>query len=217
MSRLAGPGNPLRLQIFDAERIVAFGPRLDGNQVQNTAQPGRDLRAVARFNVRGENAAVVMEVVVQPVHAGINQANHVLRTARLGLALVLRRRKVRAPNRPVDGWAVFPSKSSWPRRACRWRCRNGPSRRKCGSICTTTIEPGGFGLCCETNGWSIQPPASCRRLGMEPSSLATGEAVLLFISRCPRVWRPCGCFIVPWTTNRWQRASCPASCSVDTI
>ena len=48
--------------------------------------------------------------------------------------------------------------------------------RKSGSICTTTIEPGGLGLWRETNGWSIQPPASCRRLGIEPSSLATGES-----------------------------------------
>src|ERR1017187_7113030 len=46
--------------------------------------------------------------------------------------------------------------------------------RKFGSICTTTMEPGGLGLCREANGWSIQPPASCRRLGMAPRSLAIG-------------------------------------------
>ena len=47
-------------------------------------------------------------------------------------------------------------------------------RPKSGSICTTTIEPGGFGLRRETNGWSIQPPANCRRLGMVPRYLAMG-------------------------------------------
>src|SRR5215469_2436655 len=47
--------------------------------------------------------------------------------------------------------------------------------RKLGSICTTTIEPGGLGLCRETNGWSIQPPANCSRFGIEPSSFWTGE------------------------------------------
>ena len=46
--------------------------------------------------------------------------------------------------------------------------------RKSGSICTTTMEPGGLGLWRDINGWSIQPPASCRRLGMAPSNLATG-------------------------------------------
>ena len=36
-------------------------------------------------------------------------------------------------------------------------------KRKAGSRPTTTIEPGGSGLCRETNGWSIQPPASASR------------------------------------------------------
>ena len=48
--------------------------------------------------------------------------------------------------------------------------------RKVGSICTTTIEPGGFGLWRETNGWSIQPPANCRRLGMVPRSPRPDQA-----------------------------------------
>ncbi len=39
----------------------------------------------------GEDAALVVEVVVQPVDAGIDQADHVLRAGWLGLALVLGR------------------------------------------------------------------------------------------------------------------------------
>ncbi len=38
---------------------------------------------------------------------------------------------------------------------------------------TTTIEPGGSGLSAETNGWSIQPPASWRRYGSVP--IASGR------------------------------------------
>ena len=41
-ARLAELGDPFRLQIFDAERTVAVGPRFDGNQMQNFAQPARD-------------------------------------------------------------------------------------------------------------------------------------------------------------------------------
>ena len=36
-------------------------------------------------------------------------------------------------------------------------------KRNVGSSPTTTIEPGGQGLCRETNGWSIQPPAKAMR------------------------------------------------------
>jgi hypothetical protein len=54
--------------------------------------------------------------------------------------------------------------------------------RKSGSICTTTIEPGGPGLWRETNGWSIQPPASCKRLGMEPNSFWTGDTLIENVS-----------------------------------
>ena len=36
-------------------------------------------------------------------------------------------------------------------------------KRQVGSSATTTIEPGGVGLCCETNGWSIHPPANAMR------------------------------------------------------
>ena len=57
-ARLAELGDPLRLQIFDAERLVTVRARLDGNQMQNVAQPARDFRRIARFNVRSENAAV---------------------------------------------------------------------------------------------------------------------------------------------------------------
>ena len=32
-----------------------------------------------------------------------------------------------------------------------------------GSTPTTTIKPGGDGLCFETNGWSIHPPAKANR------------------------------------------------------
>jgi hypothetical protein len=37
-----------------------------------------------------------------------------------------------------------------------------------GSSETTTMEPGGSGLFRDTNGWSIQPPASAIRCGIRP-------------------------------------------------
>jgi hypothetical protein len=71
-SRLAEFCHPLRLQIFNAERAVAIRPWLDGDQMQNVFQPARDPVTVARFDVRGENAAMNFEIIIQPGHAWIN-------------------------------------------------------------------------------------------------------------------------------------------------
>jgi hypothetical protein len=43
--------------------------------------------------------------------------------------------------------------------------------RTFGCMDTTTIDPGGSGLASETNGWSIQPPASWSRYGSLPIAL----------------------------------------------
>ena len=47
----------------------------------------------------------------------------------------------------------------------------------CGSTLTTTIEPGGEGLCIETKGWSIHPPARASLYGSFP---ITSSICLLF-------------------------------------
>ena len=46
LSRFPEPGNPFRLQIFDAERIIAIRPRLDRNQMQNPLKPAGDFRGI---------------------------------------------------------------------------------------------------------------------------------------------------------------------------
>src|ERR1700690_2918351 len=47
--------------------------------------------------------------------------------------------------------------------------------QRSGSRPTTTIEPGGDGLWIDTNGWSIQPPASARRGGILPIKFSTPQ------------------------------------------
>ena len=56
----------------------------------SAAQPARHPGTVAGFNVTREDPAAHSVIVIEPVHAGINQPDHILGTARLGLALVLR-------------------------------------------------------------------------------------------------------------------------------
>ena len=58
---------------------------------------------------------------------------------------------------------------------------------------TTTIEPGGVGLCWETNGWSIQPPASWSRLGIAPNTCKMGSRCFNVASRVQPMptRRPC--------------------------
>jgi hypothetical protein len=85
MSRQASGG----VEVFDAERVVAFGTLVDGNQVQRLLQPAEHDGVAVRFDVRGEDAAVAVEIVIEAAHAGVEKADHVLRAGWFGFAGVL--------------------------------------------------------------------------------------------------------------------------------
>src|SRR6185437_11366809 len=82
--------NPLGIQVLDAERVVAHGPGLNWKQVQDLLQPSQVLSRSEGLDVDRENTPVCEIIVIEPVYAGINQADHILRTAGLSLSFVLR-------------------------------------------------------------------------------------------------------------------------------
>ena len=61
------------------------------------------------LDVRGKHTAVSADVVIQPVDAGIDQADHVLRAGRVGKTLVFRLVKFAHQSGGVALWqAVVP-------------------------------------------------------------------------------------------------------------
>ena len=195
---LAQARHPFRVEVLHAQRTVALGPRLDGQQVQHPLQPARDLRALFSDSMcDGKHAAFDLEVVVEPVDPGINQPDHVLRAAGLGFALVFGLVEFAHQLRPAGGLGSRPSTVSAAMARVPLAMPERSIGRKVGSICTTTIEPGGLGLWRETNGWSIQPPASCRRLGIAPRHPRDGSPscslAQMGLSQCPRAGPACAC------------------------
>ena len=90
MPRLSQPADPRRVQVLDIQRAVTGRPLRDRDHPNDIFQPARHGRIVVRFDVRGEVAAFVIEAIIQPVDAGVDQPDHVLRAGRLGQARVLR-------------------------------------------------------------------------------------------------------------------------------
>ena len=90
LSGLAQPLDPLGIQVLFDQGVVAFGPGAHGQHVQHPLQPAGDVGIAGGFDVAGVDPAPVGEVVIDPVHPGIDEADHVLGARGLGLAPVLR-------------------------------------------------------------------------------------------------------------------------------
>src|SRR5208282_2932111 len=72
LARLAQAADPLRIEVLDAQRIVAFGPRGDGNHGHDTFQPAGDDGIVAAFDMHWEDASLVRGVEVQAADTRID-------------------------------------------------------------------------------------------------------------------------------------------------
>src|SRR5581483_2162660 len=88
MAGLAESGDPGGVEFFFAKRTVAFGARLDGQEMEDGFEPGGDGRIEERFDVGRKDAALDGEGVIEEVEAGIDEADHVLGAAGVGFVFV---------------------------------------------------------------------------------------------------------------------------------
>ena len=89
LARLPQPQDPLRIEVLDAEGAIAGRALRHRHHPDDLLQPARHVRVVVRLDMCGEVAALMAEVVVQPIDAGVDQPDHVLRAGRFRQARVL--------------------------------------------------------------------------------------------------------------------------------
>ena len=86
---MAKAPDPFRIQVLDAQRIVALRPLIHRHKLQDALQPARHPGVAGGLDVGRKVAALVRGVVIQAVDPRVDEANHVLGSGGLGLALVL--------------------------------------------------------------------------------------------------------------------------------
>src|SRR5208282_1820287 len=78
---LTGPAqlhDPLRIQVSDAEGTVTGGTLVNGNEMEDFIHPTCNLRFAVRFDMCGKPSPVDAGIVIEPAHARIEKANHIL-------------------------------------------------------------------------------------------------------------------------------------------
>ncbi len=75
---LAQARDPIREQVLDDQRIVAFRPGGYGENMQHLLQPGGSGRVIAAFHMDREEATFDVEIVIQPADARVDDPGHVL-------------------------------------------------------------------------------------------------------------------------------------------
>src|ERR1022692_4255842 len=90
LAGLAQLRDPLGIQVSDAQGTVASGTLVDGDEMEDFFHPTCNLRLAVGFDMCGKPSPLDAGIVIEPAHAWIEQANHVLRAGWLGLSGILR-------------------------------------------------------------------------------------------------------------------------------